>query len=187
MIDRESIGNNFQIFFISKELSNSSQIADIIKLGKKINDLKIVKEDACSISMNYGKRILINSKNSHIKNIQQQDVIEIVDYDPIKNNMLVIGKKHPSVETPVHWIIQKARHDVNVIVKIKNKQLFNQLHSYLPATEKIIPYGTIEYIKEILKTLRKGKNILVKDEGVLFTGFNVEEIEKSLKTIEESK
>ena len=170
----------FQTFFISRETSNCPFIADIIEFGKKLDKFEIVKDGECSISLAFGKRLLINSKNFDIKNLKQQDIIEIVDYDPIKNVILVIGKKYPNIETPVHWIIQKARHDVNAIFQITSKSLYEHLIDDLPITEKETPKGTIEQAKQILMALRDSKNILIRNEGVLFVGFNLKEIEDSL-------
>lgn len=173
----------FQTFFVSKELSNCPLTTDIIKFGKKVDEFGILKDGECNISLTFGKRLLINAKKENIENLKNQDIIEIVDYDPIKNIIIVIGKKFPTIETPVHWTIQKARHDVNATLQITSKNLYDHLINDLPTTEKKTPKGTIEQAKEILKTLRIGKNILMKNEGVLLVGFNLKEIEDSLSVI----
>jgi hypothetical protein len=170
----------FQTFFVSKEISNCPLTTDIIKFGKKLDEFGILKDGECNISLAFGKRILINAKKVDIENLKQQDIIEIVDYDPIKNVILIIGKKSPGIETPVHWIIQKARHDVNAILQITSKNLYDHLINDFPTTEEKAPKGSIEQAKQILKALRTGKNILIKNEGVLLVGFNLKEIEDSL-------
>jgi len=118
-----------------------------------------------------------------MKHLKQQDIVEIVDYDPIKNIVLAIGKQYPCVETPVHWIIQSARHDIFAIVEVASKHLFDQLKKVLPVTDEETSCGTIERAKSILKTLQKGKNVLIKNEGVIFVGFNLKEIEDSFVKI----
>jgi hypothetical protein len=104
MIREDVTTISFQTFFISGETSNCPYTADIIEFGKKLDEFGIVKDRECYISLSFGKRILINSKNFNIKYLKRQDIIEIVDYDPIKNVILVIGKKYPSIEMPIHWI-----------------------------------------------------------------------------------
>lgn len=173
----------FQTFFVSRELSNCPLTTDIIKFGKKVDEFGILKDGECNISLTFGKRLLINAKKENIENLKNQDIIEIVDYDPIKNVILIIGKKSPSIETPIHWIIQKARQDVNAILQITSKNLYDHLINDLPITEKKVPKGAIEQVKEILKALRASKNILIRNEGVLFAGFNLKEIEDSLSII----
>ena len=156
-------------------------IVDIIRLGKKIEELSI-KETECNISLSYGKRLLINARDVNVEHMKQQDIVEIVDYDPIKNIVLAIGKKYPCIETPVHWIIQKARHDVHAVVEIKSKKMYETCCDYLPVTEKT-SCGTIDRAKAVLKTLRDSKNICIKDEGILLVGVHLKEIEDSLVEI----
>jgi len=171
----------FQTFFVSREMSMSPMIVDIIKFGKKLEGSKL-KESKYSISISYGKRLLINARDVDIKQMKQQDIVEIVDYDPIKNIVLAIGKKYPCIETSVHWIVQKARHDVNAIVEISSKKLYQVCRDHLPVIAKT-PCGTIDRAKAVLKTLRDSKNICIKNEGILLVGVNLKEIEDSLAKI----
>ena len=171
MIDIDQRGFLFQTFFISKETSKCPYIVDIIKLCKKIDDFGLIKKGSFSISLTYGKRILINAKDFDVKNIQKHDIVEIVDYDPIKGNILVIGRKDPCIETPVHWIIHKARSDINAVIQISNEKLFERFCDELPITKKEEPQGTIELAKEVLRTLRESKLILIKNVGLLLIGF----------------
>ena len=167
----------FQTFFVSREISNCPQIVELIGFCKKLDELKLLKDSKVSISMAYGRRMLINAIYTNFVDIKQDDIIEIVDYDPIKNVMLAIGKKEPCIETPVHWIVQKARNDVNAVVLFNNKKIFEKLYKNLPTTENEAPSGTIDLAKEVLKKLREGKNILIKNKGALFVGVNLKEIE----------
>ncbi len=181
-MNEEKLAHNlFQTFFVSREISISPLIVDIIKFGKKLEGQKL-KESKYSISLSYGKRLLINARDVDIKQMKQQDIVEIVDFDPIKNIALTIGKKYPCIKTPVHWIVQKARHDVNAIVEITSEKLYQVCCDHLPVIEKK-PCGTIDRAKAVLKTLRDSKNICIKDEGILLVGVHLKEIEDSLAKI----
>jgi len=183
MTEKNLSSSNFQTFFVSKETSICPMIIDIIRFGKKLDGI-IDKNFDCSISLSYGKRVIITANNVNAKQINQEDIVEIIDYDPIKNNTLIIGKKNPSFETPVHWIIQKARTDVNAVVEISSKYLYEQNCNNLPVTDDIATIGTIKRVKNILKTLQKSKIICIKNEGLLVVGLHLKEIEDSLiKTI----
>jgi late competence protein required for DNA uptake (superfamily II DNA/RNA helicase) len=94
--------------------------------------------------------------------------------------MMVIGTKDPCSETPVHWIIQKARHDINALLQINSTTLYEKLKETLPTTEKETQPITLDRAKEILKTLRNGKTILIKNEGILFAGINIKEIQNAI-------
>ena len=168
--------------FVSRETSNCPFLSEIIQLGQSLQQQGVQKQETGIISMDYAKRLLINAKNTDIKKMTQQDLVEIVDYDPLKNILMVIGPKDPAVETPVHWIIQKARQDVNVLVQVNSIRFYEQWKTTLPTTEKETPPASLERAKEILRTLRNGKTILLKNEGILFVGINSKEIYNSLHT-----
>jgi len=169
-----------QILFVSRETSNCPLISEMIKLGQRLEELGLADKETGIVSLDYGKRLLINAKNVDVKKMKQQDVVEIVDYDPLKNIMMVIGSKDPCLETPVHWVIQKARHDINALLQINSTTLFEKLKETLPTTEKETQPIALDRAKEILKTLRNGKTILIKNEGILFTGINIKEIQTAL-------
>ncbi|MCJ2534301.1 MAG: hypothetical protein LN364_03590, partial [Candidatus Thermoplasmatota archaeon] len=78
MIERNIAPVLFQTFFVSRESSVSPMIVDIIKLGKKFEELSL-KEAECNISLSYGKRLLINARDVDVKHMKQQDIVEIVD------------------------------------------------------------------------------------------------------------
>jgi hypothetical protein len=169
-----------QIFYISRETSNCPLISEMIKLGKNLTEIKLADKEIGIVSLDYGKRLLINAKNIDVKNMKQPDVVEIVDYDPLKNIMMVIGTKDPCLETPVHWIVQKARHDINALLQINSTTVFEKLKGALPSTEKETKPNTLDSAKEILRTLRNGKTILIKNQGILFAGVNLKEIQDAL-------
>jgi hypothetical protein len=95
--------------------------------------------------------------------------------------MMVIGTKDPCIETPVHWIIQKARRDINALLQVNSITLFEKLKGTLPTTEKETQPTNLDCAKEILKTLRTGKTILIKNEGILFGGISIQEIQNALQ------
>lgn len=172
-----------QTLFVSREASNCPLIAEIIRLGHGLEKQGMKDKDSAILSLNYGKRLLINGKNTDVKTMQKQDVVEIVDYDPLKNIMMVIGTKEPCVETAVHWIIQKARHDINAVLQIKSISLFENLKGKLPVAEIAHKKTSLDRAKEILATLQKGNSLLLNKEGVLLTGITIKEIDESLQSI----
>ena len=92
---------------------------------------------------------------------------------------MIRQKKEPSINTPLHWMVQKARDDVNSVLYIEDEKLVSRL-SNLISTEKKPPEGTIDQIKEVLKTLRQDKTIVIKDKGVLSVGLSLKEIKERL-------
>jgi len=180
---------NFQTFYVSKEESNCLLISEIIKISKKIKELDFFEKiDQIIISLRYIKRVLINANKSNFKDIKQEDFLEVVDYDPLKKVILLIGPKEPRIETPIHWMIHNSRTEINVIIQINDKTLAEKLEKKFPTTEKDYPAGTLEQTKEILKVLRDSKIVIIKNQGVLFVENNTKNIEELfIKTFEEFK
>jgi hypothetical protein len=170
-----------QVLFVSRETSKSPLFNDMVKIGRTLEQYIEPTRETAMVSYDYGRRLIITGKNTDVTQMSQADIVEIVDYDPLKNIMLVIGTKEPCQEAPVHWIIQKARHDINMLLQVHSPSLVRRLKDLLPSTEEVTSPGTLDRAKEFLKTLRKGKTILIPyDDDILFAGINLQEIEKSI-------
>jgi ribulose-5-phosphate 4-epimerase/fuculose-1-phosphate aldolase len=169
---------HFQTFYVSKEESNCPLIADALRVRKKIIDLDF--KDVI-ISQRYGKRILINSNNFNEEVIKVY-FLEIVDYDPIKNILLVMGPNDPRIETPLHWFIHHARNEVNAVVQINDEELSDKLKD-TPKTQKDYSVVALEQIKEVLKNLKDSKKVIIKNQGVIFVGNNIKDVEKQISEV----
>lgn len=168
----------FQTFYVTKEICNCPLIPEIIKAIRKLKTIELLKDISdISVSMKYGKRMLINVKNSNNFEINTEDFLEIVDYNPFKKLLLVMGPKDPRIETPVHWIIHNARDEVKTIIQINDKQLARKMENIIPKTEVEYPNGTLEQAKEILLKLRDSKMVVIKNHGVIFVGNSLKIIE----------
>jgi ribulose-5-phosphate 4-epimerase/fuculose-1-phosphate aldolase len=186
MIDRNFKYLNFQTIFVSKEHSTCPLISNIARFGKKLKDLEIFDHLTSFIfSVKYGKRMLINNNYTDFGKIKSEDFLEIVDYNPLKKILLAIGPGEIIIETPVHWMIHHARKDVNVIFQINNENLIEKIIKKYPITLQEQPPGTIELAKELLKTLRKGNTIIIKNKGILFIGNNLKGVESRVLNLYE--
>lgn len=179
MIRRNLTNLSFQTFYVSHEQSHCPLVSDMIRLGKNFGETSLPEDTTGVISLGYGKRIIINGNNIDLENLKIEDVLEIVDYDPVKKIVLAMGPTEPNVDTPVHWLIHHARDDVNAVIQLNGEKLVEKFSKKLPTTEKEYTSGTLELAKEILRTLRtsNSKNILLKDKGILFVGASVKEVE----------
>jgi ribulose-5-phosphate 4-epimerase/fuculose-1-phosphate aldolase len=186
MIDRNLKTLNLQTIFVSRENSNCPFISNIARLGKKLKDLEYLDNlNSFIVSIKYGKRMLINNNYTDFDKIKREDFLEIVDYNPIKKILLVIGPGEIIIETPVHWLIHHARKDVNVIFQINNVGLIEKIIKKYPITKQEQPPGTIDQAKEILKTLRTGNTIIIKNKGILFAGNNLKGVESRVLNLYE--
>jgi hypothetical protein len=162
----------FQTFYVSKEESNCPLIVNALKVEKNIKENNL---SDIIISQRYGKRILINSLD--IAEEKRENFLEIVDYDPIKQVLLAMGPNEPRIETPLHWFIHHARNEVNAIIQVNDIDLSEKIKS-APKTEKDYSIASIKQIKEVLKHLRNSKKVIIKSQGAIFVGKNIDEVEK---------
>jgi len=184
------IGNlQFQTFYVSKEESNCPLIAKAIEIGKEFEKKGFsINFNEIIISFKYGKRVLINADKTNIKELKREDFLEIIDYDPLKKVMLLMGSKKPNIDSSTHWLIHHARSEINVVVQINDEKLSKKLENKILKTDFEYKSGTLEFAKEILKMLRDHKKIIIKDKGILFVESNINRLkEEALKTLEELK
>ena len=171
MINKKNITNtHFQTFYVSNETSNNPIIPLIQKTFKELKEQKILEKNNAIISHNYGRRIIINTNN--FQNPDIDDFLEIVDYDPVKKVLLAIGSKKPDVETPIHWIIQHAKNDVNVVFQIKGEQIIKKFGKKIPYINIKKSSDSLDVAKEILQKLRTSNSnyIMIPDNGIFITG-----------------
>jgi len=182
MNEKITISQKLQIFYVSKEETNCPLIIEIIKLSKKLKETNILKKDSEAIfSLTFGKRMIINGTVKDFANIKRDELLEIVDFDPIKNNLLLIGPAEPRIETSLHWMIHHARNDVNFVVQIKKTDIINKIKE-VDVTDKY-PIGSLDNTKEVLKALRTNKKVIIKNNGLLIVGRNIEDIDKQIQVI----
>ena len=180
----------FQTFYTSREESNCPLLPEFVKFGKKVKDSGLSKNiTSAVISVRYGKRMIINTDYSNIDKITRGEILEIVDYDPVKKVLLTMGPKQPKIETPVHWMVHHARNEVNAVVQLTGENIIRIAEGKIPSTDNEHPVGSFEMIKEVLKELGNSKSVLIKNHGVLFVGQNLNELEDEVfkKLIEPEK
>lgn len=188
MLDKNLTVSSFQTFYTSKEESNCPLISAVVRIGKKLKESdKIENVKKTIMSLSYGKRLLINANDTNFVELKQKDFLEIVDYDPVKKVLLIMGSKEPCIDTSAHWLIHHSRTEVNAIIQLYDIKA-EKIDNKIPITEGEYNSGTLEQAKEILKCLRTSKIVIIKNQGIMFVGSSVKEVEDLLlKTLEELK
>lgn len=177
-----------QVFYTSKEETNCPFVVDLIKIIKKLKEKKLIKEnDQPTISFTYGKRILINSLIKDLSKIKKEELLEIVDYDPVKNNLLVIGSADPKIETTLHYMLHYAKKEIKIVLQLNNNEILEKIGKKVPILDDKLPINSIDFIKQVLKTLRDNKILGIKNKGMLIVSKNSEELYNTLEKHLEGK
>ena len=182
MLGEETHPYGFQTFYNSREQSRCPLIPEIVRIYQDFIDKNILDDESYAvISIRYGKRILINGSNNS-KFSEIENFLEVVDYDPVKNIVLVIGPALPYRETPIHCLIQNARRGVNSIIQINSKKIFEKLNCNIQnQIEEKNNY--LEYAKDILTILRENNFVMIKDKGIIVVGKNIFDSKQNLFSI----
>lgn len=180
MFNTNTLGHP-QTLIISRELSNCPLLTEMTKIGARCRDLGVPDHDPVILSYDYGRRLLVTANHADAKTLKHEDIVEIIEYNPLKNILMIIGPKDPNPDAPIQWMIQKARTDINITLQINNPTLCQHLDPAIPRTPEDLPTSTIEKAKIFLKTLHQSPIIGIPQQGILMIGINAAAIENLLK------
>lgn len=173
---------DLSVFFLSKEECQCPLTPEIIRTGKNINDLK---EDISGvISTRYGKRMITTTPKVDLGGITRKKLVEIVDYNPVKNTLLVIGKKKPSAEAPTHWLALQAKPEINAVICLHDKEIGENIpdgkKAFLDTDASLSSY---EGITSVLKNINEKEYIVIKNYGIMTTAINLNTAEEKILRI----
>lgn len=157
-----------EVIYLSKEIIRNPALEEIKKIGKKLKEKGYVTGTYGNISIRYGKRMIITATNSDLGALNDDDFVEVVDYNPVTNIAMVIGMKEPSRETPMHWLLY-SRQEINAI--IHTHKMFDDV----PTTKEEKPAGSLQLAFEALKTIGEKKLINLKNHGSIAVGATIKE------------
>ncbi len=165
--------------FPMREAHNSPLGKELIEIGKKTCEaLELEGVVSGSISAAYGRGFITTSANSDLKDLDPSGIIEILEYDPVRNNIIARGKKEPAMDTPLHWFIYRGFTNVGGIIHIRNNIIEDKFSTPnlkgITITPFKVKYMTPELAMEILKLL-KGQNVLLlQDNGMIAVSDSLE-------------
>jgi len=174
--------DRFKYHSISQDESNNPILPQIAKIGKKISQLPHVNNSSASIAFHFGKRMVITKNNANIDQLQRNDIIEIIDVDPVKNTALYFGPSPPSLISPILWMIGYAKKEIQYVVFLEKNSKKNSFSTSIPNIKKEDIF--IEMIKSILKQLRNQEIIRINTDLLILTAQTEEQMYKNIKIIE---
>ena len=149
-----------RVIILSREKVRNPYVKKIIEVGKEI-------DKRGTISIRYGNRILI-STNLELKNLGEDDFVEVIDYNMSTDTALVIGYNQLPPSLPIHWMIYRLP-DVNAAI---------HLHEGLDFQLRI------EQILDMMKNLKEERFISSKLFGRISIGRYLREALDTIKNIQ---
>lgn len=158
------------IFVLSPEEIRNPLAGEIVELALTLHERGFMERSG-SISMRYGRRMLITSSGADMAALEDTQFVEVVDYNPVTDTVILIGPHEPPPETSLHWLLY-ARDDINVVL------CGVRLDEAAPAPEIEAPPEGVMRAMAVLKGLKKTGAVRMKGESGIVVAASIAEIKR---------
>jgi ribulose-5-phosphate 4-epimerase/fuculose-1-phosphate aldolase len=184
----------FNTIFVSDEIPSDAKIEELKEWCERFQRNGLTPE----IEGNYTGNLSFRSEEGFIitasglknkENLNNDCFVYVKSYDEKSNTVYVEGKRQPSSEAVMHFLIYKAREEVNAIFHGHNDAIIaNAEKLRLSITEREHEPGSIELANEVLRVLGDNNLIVIKNHGFISLGKTMKEAGKrALATLRRSK
>ena len=132
-----------------------------------------------SIRLKHNEFIISGSATGNLNNISKEHYSLVKEFDVNKNSVTCEGLTKASSESLSHGVIYEADSNVNAVIHIHNKRMWDKYLNILPTTNINAEFGTPEIALEI-------QNLVVKESGIIIMGGHPEGIITYGKTLDEA-
>lgn len=180
----------FNTIFVSVDIPGDAKIEELKEWCERFQKNDLTPE----IKGNYTGNLSFRSEDGFIitasglktkKNLGDDCLVYVKNYDEHSNTVYVEGKRQPSSEAIMHYLIYKTRKGVNAIFHGHNDAIIaNSEKLKLQVTEEEHEAGTLELANEVLKALGNKNLIVIKNHGFISLGKTIKEAgEQALTTL----
>ena len=190
---KPEILNDFRrpnVQFIRRAIQFNPSAKQLVEIFEKFRDILKIK-GLESASIRTGNGFLINTAYFDIKSFNRDNIIEIIDFDPVRNNMMVIGNEPPSSNAALHWFIYRGLPWINGVININNPELMTRFkNGNLLFMDQSKDFLDTNLALMILKNAKNAETQLIEGQGILVVGRTVAEafevFNKNLKEFSDS-
>ncbi len=166
------------VFFVNGYPPQNRFIDSIVRFGSDLGG-SLHPNLSGSISVRHGNGFLITADKTPLDRITRLDIIEVVDYDPVWNTILCIGKRTPSPEAVIHWFAYRGFGTDHAVVIVHTPDEDASAIPFTVPHELPISPHTYEHLQpdlalKSLYLLRESPTALLKDRGLIVHGDTLE-------------
>ncbi|HDQ05315.1 MAG TPA: class II aldolase/adducin family protein [Candidatus Bathyarchaeota archaeon] len=184
----------FNTIFVSDQVPVDPRVDELKKWCERFQKSGLTPE----FEGNYTGNLSFRSKEEFIitasglknkQNLSNDCFVYVKNYDQQSNTVYVEGRRQPSSESVMHYLIYKARKEVNAVFHGHNKAIvMNAEKLGLRVTEKEYESGTTALATEALKALDDNKLVVLQNHGFVSLGGTMKEAgELALATLKRGK
>lgn len=130
---------------------------------------------------NNNSLIISGTQTGNLVCLKAEHYTKVTEFDLKKNSVTCIGLIQASSETLTHAAIYLANPEINAVIHIHHRQLWQKLIDRVPTTDRDCAFGTPEMAKDIIRLSQqdwaKQLKIIVMsghEEGILIFGSNLD-------------
>jgi len=184
----------FNITFVSDEIPIDPRIDELKEWCERFQKGGLTPE----FEGNYTGNLSFRSKEGFVitasglknkQNLSNDCFVYVKSYDEQSNTVYIEGRRQPSSEAVMHYLIYKTRREVNAVFHGHNKAIvLNAEKLEFPVTEREHEPGTTALAKEALKALDNKNLVVLKNHGFVSVGNTMKEAgELAFATLKRSK
>ncbi|WNZ29966.1 MAG: class II aldolase/adducin family protein [Candidatus Bathyarchaeota archaeon] len=184
----------FNTIFVSDKIPDHKQINELAKWCETFQKMGLTPdfEGKCTGNLSFrlkGGFVITASGLETKENLCGECFVYVKKFEEETNKMFVKGKRNPSSEAMMHFLIYQTRKDVNAIFHGHNKSiLINANKLGVPVTENEQDFGSIKLAKEALKVLGENNLVALRNHGFVSVGKTMREAgELALATLKHSE
>jgi hypothetical protein len=169
--------------FIKRAYQLNRHAVQLTRTYSHLNDdLEI--HDIKSISLRTGTGFIINTDNIGTSEDTPDELVEVIDYDPVRNNMMVIGNEPPVLDAIVHWFIYRGFQNINHILILNEPKIIEKYrqkeHVEFVYEDNLI---SVDLAMRILKQVKESKIVILSGSvvsGLILCGDTLDEVLKKI-------
>ena len=173
------IGTKFQTVFKDKNVIENENISTLMKWCNKFAELglspKLIGGFGGNLSFRTEQGFIITASGANLKNLSENDFVEVIEADILSKKVVVNGTKLPSSESLLHYYVYSQRPEINAVFHGHDEDVLQKCNQLkLPITKQEQAYGSIELIEEVEKILQNQFYLVLKNHGFLSLGETME-------------
>ena len=171
----------FKTIFVSDEAPHDKEIEELKHWCNQFHKNKLTLPIEGASTGNLSCRtedgfIITASMLKTKENLSNDSFVRVINYDVYKNTVYAEGKREPSCESIMHFLIYNSRDDIKMIFHGHESSIVKHAEKLkLPVTEDEAPPGTIELANEVLAVLGNNNFIVIKNGGFVSFGSTMKE------------
>jgi L-ribulose-5-phosphate 4-epimerase len=179
----------YQCNWISAPPIAAEKLMEINSWRDKLYQLKLIGQydngigfGNISIRDSEKQFIVSGTSTGNLPHLSSQHYTKVIDFDWDKNFVTCSGPIQASSESLTHAAIYQANPDINAVIHVHDRDLWENLLDRVPTTARDCAYGTPEMAREIIRLCQqedlKNLKILVMsghEEGIITFGNNLDE------------